>query len=437
MTTASRFLDRIRATLGEPTAMYTVADAFAARGAHARAFSLFMDAAQSGLPQAQFRLGRCYFQGLGVPPCLSEALRWFRRAAEAGNAGAQTQLAELALEGIRDQPSSGLFDGPDFGSDFERAEHWCRQAITGGSAEAKALLGFILTHGPVERRDPKAARALYREAAAAGWARGQVGLALALLSDETAEGAAEAQALLSAAATGGAAVAHHLLGVLLESGAAGAVDIEAAASHYKVAAELGYTAAQVRYGFALLHGRGVAPDAFSAETWLRRAGLAGDPQAAAVVGYLYAREGDLPPNFAEAAMWLRRAAEAGHMAAARTLSRILLMGNGVAKDVAEAAWWLRQAAADGDGEARAELLRLTLTRQLDGDAEHAVIELLQTAAEAGDPEAEYDLGLCLSQGIGVIQNCQAALEWICRSAKDGFPDATRMVAQMMAEAHPA
>jgi uncharacterized protein len=440
MIAPSHMFNRVRATLGAPAALYAVADGFAGRGAHARAFPLFVEAAQSGLRQAQYRLGRCYKFGLGVPPSLGEALRWFLRAAEAGDAMAQTQLAELALQGISDQPPSGLFEdccqtsGTCVTSGFERAEHWCRKAVAGGSEEAKALLAFILTNGPLERRDAAASKVLYREAADAGWSRGQLGLALSRLHDATPESIFEAHALLAAAAANGVAAAHHLLGVLLESGAAGDVDLPAAASHYKAAAELGHIASQVRYGFALLHGRGVAEDAFTAETWLRRAGLAGDAQAAAVVGYLYVRDGELPPNYAEASMWLRRAAEAGHAAAARTLGRILLMGVGIPRDVAEAARWLREAAAGGDETARGDLLRLVLAGQLAAVDQQAVIDMLRAAAEAGDPKAEYDLGLFLAHGIGVSQDDQAALALICRSAKRGHPDATRMLAQLAAAA---
>ena len=107
--------------------------------------------------------------------------------------------------------------------------------------------------------------------------------------------------------------------MLAETGMAGPIDFKAAAASYKRAAELGHISAQVRYGFALLHGRGVEPDPFTAETWLRRAALAGDAQAAAVIGYIYARDGELPPNHAEAAIWFERAASGGHVSAARIL----------------------------------------------------------------------------------------------------------------------
>ena len=195
---------------------------------------------------------------------------------------------------------------------------------------------------------------------------------------------------------------------------------------------MGHVPAQVRYGFALFHGRGVERDLFTAETWLRRAGLAGDPQAAAVVGYLYARDGDLPPNYAEAATWLRRAAEGGHIAAARTLGRILLLGKGMPKDVAEATQWLRLAAANGDEGARADLVRLALRNELDQVERRAVVGMLQDAANASDVQAQYSLGLCLAQGDGAGRDDQAALAWLRRSAEGGHPPARKMLAGLAA-----
>lgn len=429
------WLNRVLATLGAPTARFALAETLADRDAHTAAFPLFVQAARAGLRQAQYRLGRSYLLGLGVPPSIGEALRWLRRAAEAGETAAQTQLAALALQGVADNGAAGLFHDAcretEFpGSDYEGAAHWCRQAVAAGSAEAKALLAFILTAGPEDQRDEAMGEALYREAAEAGWSRGQLGLAMTLLRNGTPEGAVEAVELLRPAAADGVAVAHHLLGMLAESGAAGSVDFAAAAASYKAAAELGHPPAQVRYGFALLLGRGVERNIFDAETWLRRAALTGDAQAAAVVGYLYARDGDLPANHAEAATWLRRAAEAGHAGAARTLGRMLLLGTGIPKDISEAAHWLRIAGANGDETARADLIRLMLMRQVAHNDQPAVIGWLQERAAGGDPSAQFDLGLCLAQGIGVERDDQAAFASIRRAAEGGHPEATRMLVQL-------
>jgi TPR repeat protein len=424
------WLPRARAVLGTPSARLALAETLAGRDDHAAAFRLFAKAAQAGLPRAQYRLGRCYLLGLGVPLSIAEALRWLRRAGEAGDTAAQNQLAGLALQGASDRAGAGLFDAGRRDADFERAEYWCRRAVASGSAEAKALLAFILTAGPEQQRDPAAAAILYRESAQAGWSRGQLGSAITLLQAGTSEAAVRAASLLRSAAADGVAAAHHLLGVLAESGLVGPVDFAAAAASYQQAATLGFAPAQVRYGFALLHGRGVQREVFHAETWLRRAALTGDIQAAAVVGYLYARDGDLPPNYVEAAAWLLRAANGGHAGAARTLGRMLMLGTGIPKDIPQAARWLRMAAENGDATARADLILLALTRQVAEEHRLVVAGWLQDAAAAGDPEAQFDLGLCLAQGIGAKKDNPAALRWVRRSADAGHPEAKRMLAQL-------
>ena len=52
-----RWLNHMLAILGAPTARFAVAEALASRDAHAAAFPLFVQAAQAGLPPAQYRLG--------------------------------------------------------------------------------------------------------------------------------------------------------------------------------------------------------------------------------------------------------------------------------------------------------------------------------------------------------------------------------------------
>ncbi|HBK05424.1 MAG TPA: hypothetical protein DDZ81_06110 [Acetobacteraceae bacterium] len=301
---------------GVASAQFALADRLASRDVHTRACTLFAKAAMTGLPRAQYRLGRCYLMGLGLPPSINEAVRWFHRAARAGDPHACLQLAELALQGVDDTIEAGLFGGGTAEPDLARAAHWCRRAVAAGSTEAKALLGFILTNGP--DRNEAVAESLYRDAAAAGSARGQLGLALILLRGGSRAGARQARFLLRRAAASGIAAAHHILGMVAESES----DFVAAIDHYRQAADSGHTQAQVRYGFALLEGRGTAADAFTAETWLRKAAVAGDTQAAAVLGFLYARGDSLPRIPTEAIAWLERAARAGHHGAAQALSTL-------------------------------------------------------------------------------------------------------------------
>lgn len=427
---------RLLAVLGRPAAQLARASQLAAQGAHRAAFPLFAKAAKAGLPAAWHELGRAYLFGRGVPPCPTEALCWLTRAAAAGEVAAQSLLASLALQGVSQTTHAGLFatvcgdvDGP---ANFHQALRWAQRAASGGSPEAQALLGFILTAGPAEVRDPEQGELLYRQSAEAGNAQGQFGWALALLRRNTADAVHEARGLLEAAAAAGVPTAHYMLGVIAESGIGGPLDFAAAAEHYRAGAELGQRSAQLRYGMALLAGRGIQQDAFNGELWLRRAGLAGEPQAAAMVGDLYARDAPLPPNYVEAAIWFRRAAEAGHAGAARALGRLHLRGAGVVAGTEEAAQWLRHAIAWGDGDARADLARLALARQVPEADRQSTFAWFLRQADAGDPAAAFNLGICLAEGVGTPRDDTRALT-LFRLAADCMPAAQYWCGRMLAE----
>ena len=164
-------------------------------------------------------------------------------------------------------------------------------------------------------RDLEAAHRWYERSATAGCPEGNLGFALSLARRATDEvGRRQVFEHLLRAAEAGLPSAIYLMGVLAEHGVAVTRD-PTAATRYRQAAEKGHRAAQVRWGLALIEGRGVEQDLVAGEIWLRRAALAGDSEAAVAVGNLYVQNAPMPPNYTEAANWYRRAAEAGDKAA--------------------------------------------------------------------------------------------------------------------------
>jgi TPR repeat protein len=307
-----------------------------AAGEHKRAFTLFVSAAEAGVPDAMNMVGQCYLHGSGVSASVLEAAQWFSRAGKAGHVASQCQLASLHMCGLPgrllNQPAVSLFttlDTPE--PDFAAAETWARLAAESGSADGQSLLGFILTNGPEVLRRPEEAEGWYAKAAAAKSGSGQLGYGLILLGRaETAEATVAAVDLIKQAAEAGVPKAHYYLGLVFEKAIGLHANPVTSTAHYKIAAGAGVRNAQAKYGLALLEGRGIAANQVEGETWLRQAALAGDAEAAALVGDLYATGGSLPPNFAEASMWYRRAVEAGHTTAARALGIFHLQGAGTA-----------------------------------------------------------------------------------------------------------
>ena len=58
----------------------------------------FTEAAKLGNADAQYLLGKCFYNGEGVPKFKDEAVRWFQMAAEQGNQEAQFELSKLSRE---------------------------------------------------------------------------------------------------------------------------------------------------------------------------------------------------------------------------------------------------------------------------------------------------------------------------------------------------
>lgn len=416
-------LERFQVALS-PSAAVRRGAALMAAGKPGRAFQLYAHASRTGLAEAEYRIGRCYIEGAGVPPSRIEGVRWLEQAANRGHVDAQSLLAAICLHGGVRPSAPGAYDAASlFGvtettdPDYGAAIRWARMAAGNGSGEAQAVLAFILTSGPDDMRNLDEADLWYERSAAAGCPQGLLGHALALARKGGGEAVQrEVNALLHKSAAAELPSALYLLGVVNEHGLGVARDKAAAAEFYRRAAQKGHRTSQLRWGLALMHGDGVDTDCSEGETWLRRAAAAGDPEAAASIGSLYAAGGDLPPNQVEAAGWFHRAAKAGHKGAARSLAMLYISGAGVPRDPEEAAKWLRVSATGGDAPARAELGSLLLSGIGDEEDHVRACQEFQQAAASGDLVAAFNYGVCLAHGVGTPRDDQQAAVWLRKAA---------------------
>lgn len=78
---------------------------------------------------------RLYESGQGVPKDYAEALKWYRKAAEQGDALAQTQLGLMYIKGM---------GAP---KDEAQAMAWLRKAAEQGYASAQAVMGEAYREG--------------------------------------------------------------------------------------------------------------------------------------------------------------------------------------------------------------------------------------------------------------------------------------------------
>src|SRR5262249_28578650 len=152
---------------------------------------LFSRAAGAGIAEAEYRVGRCYLEGSGVPVSLAESVRWLERAAAQDHVEAQWLLAALHVHGSGTSGNRQAIAGESavtcllsvrqaLTPDFAAAEKWARRSAEHGSADGQAVLAYILTCGPESMRNLEDAHRWYQCAAEAGCPQGALGYALSL-----------------------------------------------------------------------------------------------------------------------------------------------------------------------------------------------------------------------------------------------------------------
>ena len=101
-----------------------------------RAVYWYRRAAEAGLAEAQFNLAHCLATGSGTPRDDVEAFGWMSRAAQQGLADAQYLAAMMLLDG------TGTVADPD------QARRWLRRAAAAGQGDAAAVLSRLPDNAP-------------------------------------------------------------------------------------------------------------------------------------------------------------------------------------------------------------------------------------------------------------------------------------------------
>jgi TPR repeat protein len=118
---------------------------------------------------AQTILASIYFVGgEGVPKDDAEAARWYRMAAERGDADAQRNLAQL------------FKDGTGVAQDYSRAAYWCRRSAEQGHSVGQAMLGEMYYVGQGVSQDYREALRWFTTAAEQDQVQAQTKLGLML-----------------------------------------------------------------------------------------------------------------------------------------------------------------------------------------------------------------------------------------------------------------
>ncbi|MBR4597869.1 MAG: sel1 repeat family protein [Opitutales bacterium] len=215
---------------------YDAEELFSA-GNFEQAAEVYRKCAEQGFIAAQYHLGYCYANGIGVKKDLAEALKWWRKSAEQG-----FPFSQLALGSI-------YFKGKGVEKDYAEALKWYRLAAEQGDDIAKHQIGFCYANGLGVEKDYDKALKCFREAAS-----------------ENLD------------------VSQYMLGEFYANGFAVKKDPAEAAKWYRKAAEHGRIAkAQCAIGRCYNSGVGVDKNKIEAYAWFFLASNKGDKEASDAV----------------------------------------------------------------------------------------------------------------------------------------------------------
>ncbi len=268
-----------------------------------------------------------------------------------------------------------------------------------------------------------------------------------VLSGEVKDGDAEALRLLRMHAEAGEAGAQSYLGFTYRYGLGVAKDEREAMKWYKMAAAQGDAEAEsaLKELSSLDENEKESPlveltkdqlDALfkkadeEALRTLRSHAEAGEPAAQSTLGEVFEQGKGVLKDESQAFQWYQKVAEQGFAREQCWLGEMCEHGKGVTKDINRAIHWYRLAAAQENADAESALKRLTaqdsdvtkpfaVTLTLDqhnalylkAQKDAAALRTLRTHAEAGEVEAQYNLGLIYSLGLGTVENKPEGDKW--------------------------
>lgn len=371
------------------------------------------------IAEAWNQVGTLYATGRARRNGQTPADHWFRKAARAGNAGAQYTLGLRYEQGRGRVQSNALavryfLDAAAQGE--PRALDALRSMARSGVGEAETALGWLYANGKGVTRDYRTAYSWWRKAA------GQ--------SDP---------------------VAQVNLGSLYETGSGVNRDYTKAAHWYREAARLRDTAAQVKIGMLYASGLGVARNYRAAAKWFKKAAGNGDTEAMVKLGNLYARGQGVEKNPAQAATLYAQAAERGNADGQEALGLLMEQGQVVARNEVRTAVLFMLAKTGGNTQAEQSLaaLRGTMSKEQfalarrhaemwrtvhlvrrasQGDL--AAFEDLREMADKGVTGAQVAVGTLYQAGVLMVRDFKEAAAWYRKAAAQGSANAYRNLADL-------
>ena len=160
-----------------------------------------------------------------------------------------------------------------------------------------------------------------------------------------------------------------------------------------------------------LNGIGVKPDLKQAIHWYQQSYSLGNAQAALELARLYQTGQHLPAEPETSLAYLQAAAQGNVPQAQYELANAYTQGNHVPQHNGQALFWYMKAANNGSPAAQT-LVRTLATEQPELSAQ--MTHFMQTLqdAQAGNSQAQLEVGQAYRYGFPILQNNQEAFAWL-------------------------
>lgn len=321
--------------------------------------------AEKGDAEAAYWVANAYWNGEKVKRDPVIAMRWYRQAAEGGQAKAAANLGVAYMNG-----EAG------FKVDLVEARRWLTKGAEGGAVNGMLALALIYGEGRGVAVDKQASHRWRLKAAEAGDAEA---ISMVIIDYQDGRGvAANNVELRRWLARGGV---------------------------------LGNADAMASLAGRLIQGDGQGPvDPKEGVRWMRMAAMAGHQEATFYMSLLHANGEFLPEDIPAASAWMEKARALGFTPPA-AFERFL-----AAKKSKPTTWQAEADAAFADG------IRLSAGDKKDKVTALAFPRFL-AAADLGHPAAMYMVGLAYDTGSGIAQDKWQAGRWYLAAALAGEGDA--------------